>query len=194
MPPASLVRRLSSPARSWIRWSWLALPLLGATLLLADCGPKPNTFAPYCPTPRRLTDAARIALYRPGSSGRDITDLVLEGTITDVSGVCKDGDDKNTVQVDAAVTFQVTRGPAMQGNTVDVPYVVAVALGEDIKQEAAFRLRVTFPSNIGTVNLVSDPVHMVFPVTKTTNASSYTIWAFFRLTPEQLELNRQRGP
>jgi hypothetical protein len=119
---------------------------------------------------------------------------VLEGTITDVSGVCKDGDDRNTVQVDAAVSFQVTRGPAMQGNTVDVPYVVAVALGEDIKQEAAFRLRVNFPSNIGTVNLVSDPIHMVFPVTKTTNASSYTIWAFFRLTPEQLESNRQHGP
>jgi hypothetical protein len=52
---------------------------------------------------------------------------------------------------------------------------------------------VSFPSNIDTVTVVSEPVHMVFPVTKTTNAASYTIWAFFRLTPEQLEYNRQHG-
>jgi ABC-type sulfate transport system substrate-binding protein len=52
-------------------------------------------------------------------------------------------------------------------------------------------MQVGFPSNIDTVTLTSDPVHMVFPVTKTTNAASYTVWAAFRLTPEQLEYNRQ---
>jgi hypothetical protein len=171
----------------------LSLPCLALALLLAGCGPKPNTFAPYCPVPKRLTDAAQISLYRPGGSGQEITDMILQGTIVDVSGVCQDGDDKDTVQADASVTFRFQRGPAMQGNTIEVPYAVAVAMGDNIRQQAFYRFRVTFPSNIDTVTVVSEPVHMVFPVTKTTNASSYTIWAFFRLTPEQLEYNRQHG-
>jgi hypothetical protein len=188
MPAASAARRLTFP-----RCSWLVLPLLGGLLLLAGCGPQTNTFAPYCPAPKRLGDAAQITIYRPGAAGQDITDLVLQGTIIDVSGTCKDGDGKKSVQADASVTFRFVRGPAMQGRSVDVPYLVTITLGDEIREQEALRMNVNFPSNIDTVTLASEPIHMVFPVTKTTNAASYTIWAAFRLTPEQLEYNRQRG-
>jgi hypothetical protein len=170
----------------------LALPLLAGLLLLGGCGPKANTFAPYCPAPKRLTDASQITLYRPGAVGQDITDLVLQGSIVDLSGTCKDGD-KNTVQADASVAFRFVRGPAMAGRSIDVPYLITLTLGDEIREQAVFRMTVAFPSNVDTVTLVSDPVHMVFPVTKTTNAASYAIWAAFRLTPEQLEYNRQHG-
>ena len=183
MPAATATRRLR-----------IAVPLLAALLpLLAGCGPKANTFAPYCPTPRRLTDAAQITLYRPGATSRDITDMILQGSIVDVSGVCRDGDSPSSVQADAAVTFRFARGPAMAGRTITVPYLVTVALGDDIREQAAYRLQVSFPPNVDTVTVTSEPVHMVFPVTKTTNAASYTIWAAFQLTPDQLEDNRQRG-
>jgi hypothetical protein len=89
------------------------------------------------------------------------------------------------------VTFRFVRGPAMAGRSIALPFLVTVALGDQIRDQAAFRMQVDFPSNVDTVTLTSDPVHMVFPVTKTTNAASYTIWAAFRLTPEQLEYNRQ---
>jgi hypothetical protein len=188
MPAARLDRRLSARL-----WPWIAAPLLVAPLLLSDCAPKPNTFAPYCPTPRRLSDASQIAIYRPGSTSHEITDTVLQGEIIDVYGSCKDGDDKGTVQADASIAFRFMRGPAMQGRTIDVPYLFTITRGEDIREQARLVLRVTFPSNIDTVTLTSEPLHMVFPVTKTTNAASYTIWAAFRLTPEQLEYNRNRG-
>ena len=170
----------------------LALPLLAALVLLSDCAPSPGTFAPYCPTPRRLADASRLTDYRPGATGRDVTDLVLQAEIIDVSGSCKNGD-KGTVQADAAVTFRFIRGPAMPGRGVDVPYLVTITLGDEIREQQAYLIRVIFPSNIDTVTLTSDPVHMVFPITKTTTAASYTIWAAFQLTAEQLEYNRQRG-
>jgi hypothetical protein len=186
--PAERLARLPSPA-----WSWLVLPLLAALLLLAGCGPKTNTFAPYCPAPKRLTDAAQITVYRPGAPGQDLTDLVLQGAIVDVSGVCKNGDDKNTVQADTSVTFRFARGPAMQGRAIDVPYLITITLGDEIREQAALRLHVVFPSNVDTVTLVTDPLHMVFPVTKTTNAASYSIWAAFQLTEQQLDYNRQHG-
>jgi hypothetical protein len=167
--------------------------LLAGLLLLAGCGPKSNTFAPYCPAARRLPDAYQLTIYRPGAAGQDITDLVLQGTIIDVSGVCKDGDAKNTVQADTSVTFRFVRGPAMAGRSVTVPYLLTVALGDQIRDQAAFAMQVGFPSNVDTVTLTSDPVHMVFPITKTTTAASYTIWGAFRVTPEQLEYNRQHG-
>jgi hypothetical protein len=110
-----------------------------------------------------------------------------------VSGVCKDGDAKNTVQADTSVTFRFVRGPAMAGRSVTVPYLLTVALGDQIRDQAAFAMQVGFPSNVDTVTLTSDPVHMVFPITKTTTAASYTIWGAFRVTPEQLEYNRQHG-
>jgi hypothetical protein len=189
MPAASLARRLNIPVRFRLAWPLLAVLLLP----LAGCGPKANTFAPYCPAARRLPDGYQITIYRPGAVGQDITDLVLQGAIVDVSGVCKDGDDKNTVQADTSVTFRFQRGPAMAGRTIDVPYLVTVALGDAIRDQAAFRLQVSFPSNVDSVTLTSEPVHMVFPITKTTTAASYTIWTSFRLTPEQLEYNRQHG-
>ncbi len=188
MPAGRLARSL--PSRLW---PWLAPPLLAWLLALGDCTPSANTFAPYCPTPKRLTDAAQVTLYRPGAAGQDITDMVLQGSILDVSGACQDGDTKATVQADAAVTFRFARGPAMQGRAIDVPYLITITLGDAIREQQAYRLHVVFPSNVDTVTLVSDPVHMVFPVTKTTNAASYEIWAAFQLTEQQLDYNRQRG-
>jgi hypothetical protein len=91
------------------------------------------------------------------------------------------------------VSFRFTRGPVMPGQGIIVPYLVTITLGDAIREQQAFRIQVAFPSNISTVTLTADPIHMVFPVTKTTNAASYTIWAAFQLTPEQLEYNRQRG-
>jgi hypothetical protein len=74
-----------------------------------------------------------------------------------------------------------------------VPYLLTVSLGDTIRDQAAYRIQVNFPANIDTVTLTSEPVHMVFPLTKTTTAASYSIWAAFRLTPEQLEHNRATG-
>jgi hypothetical protein len=192
MPAASAVRQPRSASPFWRMAATLALPLLAALTLLAGCGPTPGTFAPYCPTPRRLADASQLTVYRPGSLARDVTDLVLQAEIVDVSGVCKNGD-KGTVQVDTSVSFRFTRGPVMPGQGIIVPYLVTITLGDAIREQQAFRIQVAFPSNISTVTLTADPIHMVFPVTKTTNAASYTIWAAFQLTPEQLEYNRQRG-
>ena len=174
------------------RWRWLAVPLLATLLAVSGCGPKSNTFAPYCPATARLPDAQRLTLYRPGG-GQDVTDLILQGEIVDVTGTCTNGDADNTVAVDVVVTFRFNRGPAMQTRAMDVPYLFTVSRGDTIMEQARFGMRASFPPNIDTIALSSDPIHLVFPVTKTTNAASYSVWATFQLTPEQLEQNRQRA-
>src|SRR5436305_8340205 len=73
-----------------------ALPRLthALPLLLAGCGSfaEVNTFAPPCPKPMILRDANDLFRYR--GRGRDVTDSVLEGRITTISGSCKrDGSD-----------------------------------------------------------------------------------------------------
>jgi hypothetical protein len=161
--------------------------------MLGGCAPKANTFAPYCPSAKRLPDASQVSVFRPGAVGSDITDMVLQGRIVNLSGSCKNGDDLNTVAVDAATTFVFTRGPAMQGRVIDVPFLFTVSRDEDIREQETLVMRVSFPSNVDTVTLTSEPIHMVFPVSKTTSAASYSIWAAFQLTPEQLERNRQQG-
>src|SRR5258707_15617716 len=50
-------------------FAWAARASLAATLLplLAGCGPARNQFAPPCPRPAFLGDAANLDLYRPAS-------------------------------------------------------------------------------------------------------------------------------
>jgi hypothetical protein len=110
--------------------------LLVATFLaaLAGCSaPVTSTFPPDCPHAGVLADASDLTRYRPVGSeaggpstgGRDLTDMVLDGQITGVSGACTRAA-RRELDVTVSVSMRLTRGPAARGPVGDVPFFVAV--------------------------------------------------------------------
>jgi hypothetical protein len=175
---------------------WASRAALTAALLplLADCGPARNQFAPACPRPAFLGDAADFDVYRPGSApeqAHDLTDLVLHGRIVGVGGKCREGDTKNQLAAAVNVGFELTRGPAMEGRETDVPVFIAVTEGDTILDKHVYAMHVVFPSNVDRVTLGTGEVDLVLPVTPTKSGAAYTILVGFQLTPDQLARSRR---
>jgi hypothetical protein len=165
----------------------LALPLLAA-----GCGSfqDVNTFAPPCPRPLILRDANDISRYR--GAGRDLTDAVLQGRITGISGSCKrDGNDAVAATVNVGI--ELTRGPAATSRVADVAYFVAVSEGERVLDKQVYQLRAEFPENTDRLRLSGDSVDLRLPVTDKKTAAAYTVTVGFQLSPAELQVNRQRA-
>ncbi len=180
-----------APARSRARTLGAALLLVAS--LLAGCrgGTPTATFPPACPGAGILADAADLTRYRSG--GQDLTDMVLDGRITGVSGNCTRSD-KDHLAVTLMVSMQLTRGPAARGATPPVPFFVAVSEGGRVLDKQVYRIVPGFAANADTIRLTSDPVTLELPVGPDKRGSAYDVVAGFQLTPEELALNRRRGP
>jgi hypothetical protein len=178
---------MRSAPSSTTRRAWAALG--SGLLLLSGCGAGEGEFAPACPRPSIPRDFNDLHRFR--NNGRDLTDSVLEGRITGVSGSCKRTGD-NTVTATVSVGLDLTRGPAAPGREADVGYFVAVTEGERILDKQVFRLRAEFPANTDRLRLTGDEVELKLPVTPQKTAAAYQVLVGFDLTPAELQLNRQR--
>ncbi len=180
------------PSLAWsMRAACVAVPLV-----LAGCGPGKDQFAPACPRPGFLAEAADLDRYRTGTApggGHDITDLVLHGRIVAVTGSCKPGDKKDQLRVALTTSVELTRGPAMQGAEADVPVFVAVTEGDTILDKHVYPLRVAFPSNVDRMRINSNEIDLILPVGPRKSGAAYTILVGFQLTPDELAANRRRG-
>lgn len=157
---------------------------------VSACAPERDQFPPACPSVAFVTPTADVAVFRPGSDGRDLTTLMLSGRMQAVQGQCKPGDTKNTVDATVTVAAVLTRGPAMTGNQATVPIYVAVTEGERILDKHIYTLGATFPSNVDRVTVSTPAILMVLPVTPTKTAAAYSILAGFQLTADQLANSR----
>jgi hypothetical protein len=149
------------PSLGWAPRAALFAALLA---LLTDCGPARNQFAPPCPGPAILGDAADYDIYRAGGTSRgasDLTDLVLHARIVGIQGSCREGDQKNRLAVTVSVGIELNRGPAMQGRDAEVPVFVAVTEGETILDKRAVRMPVVRVESCpaGVTNQVRGGVH-----------------------------------
>jgi hypothetical protein len=153
--------------------------------LVSACAPERDQFPPACPGTAFLQPTADLAVFRPGSDGRDLTTLMVAGRMQGIQGKCKTGDKKNTVEATVTVGAELTRGPAMPGNKVNVPVYVAVTEGDRILDKHIYTLSATFPSNVDHVTVSTPEIFMVLPVSTTKSAAAYSILAGFQLTPEE---------
>lgn len=172
-----------------------AIAMVGLIALLDGCGPAKDQFPPACPGNNLVQGAADITRYRDEQAiaTQDIRDLVLAGRIVAVPAKCAQGDSPTQVAADVGFTMRLTRGPAMQGREVDVPYFLAATEGDRILDKKIYIAHVVFPANIDQLTWNAEPAHMVFPVSPTKSAASYTVLAGFQLTPDELAVNRRLG-
>jgi hypothetical protein len=185
---------VSAPAhaRAYRHAAGRAVPGLAVLLLtLAGCGgsdlPK---FAPACPQTGILRDGADLTRFR--ANGTDLTDMVLDGRITGLSGKCS-LDDPTHLHTVISVSMDLTRGPAALGRQADVTYFLSVSRGDTILDKADYTFNVNFPNNSDRVRLVGDQIDLVLPVDAKLSGAAYSVLVGFQLTPEQLAFNRRRG-
>ncbi len=157
----------------------------------SSCGAPADKFAPACPSLSLLRDAADITRFRPG--GQDVTDMVLDGKLTDVPAKCGPGE-KGKVKATLNVVMQLTRGPAAPDRTAQVTFFVAVTDGDRVLDEQDYPFRAAFPANTDTAPFTSDDIVLELPVNKDKSAAAYRIYVGYRLTPAELAYNRRRGP
>jgi hypothetical protein len=175
-------------------WERIARPLGAALLagLVGSCGASADKFAPACPDISFLNDAADLTRFRPG--GRDVTDMVLDGKLTNIGGGCARSTDKpGIVTTTMRVSMDLTRGPAAQGRTAQVPFFVAATEGDRVLDEQDYAIGAAFPPNIDHGTFTSGDIVLNFPVSKTKSAAAYHVFVGFRLSPEELAANRARG-
>jgi hypothetical protein len=151
-----------------------------------------STFPPACPRAAIVGDAADLTRYR-SQGGQDLTDMVFDGRITDVSGQCVRGDD-DTLDLTLTVGFDLMRGPAMRGRAEEVPFFVAVAQGQRILNKQIYRLPANFAANTDRLRLSSDEVNIHLPLEANKSGAAYDVLVGFQLSPDELALNRRRGP
>lgn len=162
-----------------------ACALALALSLLAGCsGPGRDMFPPVCPVAEVLPGAGDLALYRPGG-GHDLRDVQIEGTVLGASGACKDGDKTGTVAATLTMRIRFQRGPAAPSRQANIPYFVAVARGDQILDKAVRVAKATFPMNVDTVTVTTEPLSLTLPVGPDRSAAGYQIWVGFQRTAQQ---------
>jgi hypothetical protein len=165
-----------------------------ALCTLSGCGPSRDAqFAPSCPRAVILADAADITRFRPGSAGHDLTDMVLDGRITGIAGQCARGDD-DALQTRLKVGIELARGPAARTKSDTVPLFVAVTRDKQLLDKQVYQVAAQFPPNTDRLRLTSDDVTLTLPPNSAGSGARYDIFVGFQITPDELALNRQRGP
>ncbi|WP_372623227.1 hypothetical protein [Falsiroseomonas sp.] len=171
--------------------------MLALPLLITACGgsPLPAGSAP-CPRIAILADGADLTRFRTGAA-RDLTALTLDARITGFDARCDyAGGDLRALEVRITPRFEAERGPAAAGRGADLPWFVALSDTADtrILARVAQTTPVTFPPNVQRAEASGRPVQVVVPLPEGRRASDYVVRLSFQLTPEELALNRQRGP
>jgi hypothetical protein len=172
---------------------------LGLPLALAACGGSANAPPPGaapCPRIAILADGADLTRYRPGA-GRDLTGMTLDARIAGFEARCDFADsNRNALAVRITPRFDAERGPAAEGRSVDLPWFVALSDTADTEMLAriAGTTRVTFPPNVPRTQVPGQAVQLTVPIAPGQRATDYVVRVSFQLTPEELALNRARGP
>ncbi len=162
------------------RWALLAL----AGLVLTGC----SAFEPppvQCPPISILPDAARLVRYQ---GGVDLIDVAYEANIESITPVCSRS--KDHLVIDMSVAISARRGPAMQGDSADFAYFVAVtAADQRLLKRQEFPVSIPLAAQGRRVRL-TELVQPSLPLTETQSQFGYRLFVGFVLTRQELQQNR----
>lgn len=160
---------------------------------VAACGlTTPKKPPPPCPPILVLKDTATLTKMQPGP-GRDITDVVFSGRLTDFRAECKFGKDLSEVEIRLNIAFVLNRGPANTDRKVRFDYFVAMPRFHPLPQgKRIFGKSGEFTGNrtrLGTV----EEVTLTIPLQKGGKLDEYRIFIGFQLNEQEIEFNRSRN-
>lgn len=168
--------------------SW-CVPLVVA--VLGGCSVFQNTPQLPCPRVSVLQDASLATQFRPGG-GRDLTDVAYEAEISQQAMGCAYERNQSAVTVTTAVRVVATRGPALQGNDVNLVYFVAVVDKEqNIVGRERFATQLTFSQGQRRAG-AAEEIEQVIPIRSGGRGFDYEVLVGFELQPDQLQFNRER--
>ncbi len=144
---------------------------------------------PPCPPVYIMSDAAKITKYRSGG-GRDLTDVEMEGEVVAFKGDCVY--DAKGGEVTLQLAFELRRGPAAAGRTLDVTYFVAVPKFYPAPEaKGVFTFPVTFPDTVDRIRVTDEEVSLRLPVRTKELIDNYEVYIGFQMSPEELEMSRR---
>ncbi|PWS39141.1 hypothetical protein DFH01_07865 [Falsiroseomonas bella] len=172
--------------------------IVALPLLLAGCGGGDTAVAGLAPCPRIaiLAEGADLTRFREGAP-RDLTAMVVDARIIGFDATCDyAGRERNAVEVRITPRFEAERGPAADSRSVDLPWFVAVSDPADsvTLERIPASTQVSFPANVARALATGRQVRLTVRAEEGTRIQEYPVRIAFQLTPDQLALNRQRGP
>ncbi|MBO1074160.1 hypothetical protein [Roseomonas marmotae] len=170
----------------------------GVALLLAGCGERApvsllDGIQAPCPPIGVIGDAADLTRFRPGA-GSDLTAMVVNAQVSGFQAKCDYAPRRSGLVVTLTPEFSAERGPAAQGRSLDIPYMVAVVGdGDQVLSRSEFVMRVSFPPNVAKVKSAGEELSITL-TGGVAEASQRRVLIGFVLSPEELASNRRRGP
>lgn len=168
---------------------------VGIAVILAGCA-KDSFFGGggelsglACPQVAVLEAPGELTRFSGGKIGK-ISDVLFQAKM-EVIGVYCDIDDE-AIFVTADARLGVIRGPAEAAGEVDFSFFVAILDGyKEVILRQAFPIIVQFDGAERKVEF-EDSVSFQIDQKKNVDPGTYTIYAGFEMTPEELEFNRRR--
>jgi hypothetical protein len=177
-----------------------SLSALAGLLMLAGCSALTtpvNTTQAACPRIALLAEGADLTRFRPGATRGDLTAMVADARIAGFDATCDYADRaRSALNVRVTPRFAAERGPAAEGRTLDLPWFVALTDAEDsaVLDRQGFTTRITFGPNVARTSATGQTARLALPLGEGRTAGTYTVRLSLQLTPEELALNRARGP
>jgi len=163
-------------------------------LALAACAPQRiEDRLVACPHLSLPADVADLTRHLPGAAP-DLSTLVLDARVTAVDGDCRRGRRDQSVDVAVGLRLRVDRGPAATGRAAQIPWFIAVLDGDEILSRQSFVMPVTFAPNTTRAEVATQRVDVSFPARPGRRIQDLRIITGLQLGPEELDLNRRRGP
>ena len=160
-------------------------------LLVAACSAFEGPIQYACPVSVVLTDAQQVTFFVPGP-GRDLTDVLYDGTISGVFSGCE-YDDEGNVEIDLDIDFLLTRGPALEGDIARYEYFVIVTNPEDsIIAKKMIPLDIEFARTAFRAAITEAGVTPKIKYPPWPDASDFRIIVGFQLSLEQVEYMHER--
>lgn len=169
----------------------LAAGALALLLPLAGCGEDDSqVFAPSCPDMHIPAEVADY--YNYAAKGPTFDHLVTHASISSLNGDCL-AQGRKDLRTRLGIHMVVQRGPAATGNTVSLPWFIAVVHNDRIVGKHVFDQKVIFPAGQDAVAVDTRLATVDLPIKPSTVANDYRFEVGFQLTATQLAYNREHG-